>query len=99
MTVHTFSLLSYQRSNDVSSALKKLKWPGILDPETRIITEVSWVADDALLVKETDRAARVGHVILFRDGESEGVVVRRLGKDGEEGDDGWIEHVRFMLLW
>ena len=65
----------------------------MLDPEIRIITEVSWVADDALLVKETDRAARIGHVVLFRNDEKEGVIVRRLGKDGEEGDDGWIEHV------
>lgn len=56
--------------------------------------EVGWVADDALIVKEVDRAARVGSVVLFTGNESEGKVVRRLGKDGEEGDDGWIDHVR-----
>jgi dipeptidyl aminopeptidase len=61
--------------------------------DQRIIIEVGWVADDALLVKEIDRAARVGRVVLFEDGRSEGMVVRTLGKDGEEGDDGWIDHV------
>ena len=93
VTVHTFSLADYQRTKTASSSVKELKWPGMLDPEIRIITEVNWVANDALLVKETDRAARVGHVVLFRGGENEGVVVRQLGKNGEEGDDGWIEHV------
>jgi len=55
--------------------------------------EVGWVADDALIVKEVDRAARIGSVVLFTNSESVGKVVRKLGKDGEEGDDGWIDHV------
>lgn len=56
--------------------------------------EVGWVADDALLIKEIDRPARNGSVVLFTDNNSEGKVVRRLGLEGEEGDDGWIDHVR-----
>lgn len=27
----------------------------------------------------------------------EGQIVRRLGKDGEEGDDGWIDHASVSL--
>jgi dipeptidyl aminopeptidase len=59
--------------------------------------EVGWVADDALIVKEVDRAARIGSVVLFTNSESVGKVVRKLGKDGEEGDDGWIDHVRHPI--
>lgn len=61
--------------------------------ESRVIMEVAWVGNDSLLIKEVDRAARVGNVVLFQDGDSTGTVVRTLGKDGEEGDDGWIDHV------
>jgi hypothetical protein len=57
--------------------------------------EVGWVADDALIVKEVDRAARIGSVVLFTNSESVGKVVRKLGKDGEEGDNGWIDHVGY----
>ena len=64
-----------------------------MDIDARVISEVNWVSDDGLLVKEVDRAARTGSVVLFQGGEAEGKVVRKLGKDGEEGDDGWIDHV------
>lgn len=65
----------------------------------RIILEVGWVGDRDLLVKEVDRAARKGSVVIFQAGEREGVVTRVLGEDGEEGDDGWIDHVCFPLLF
>lgn len=58
--------------------------------------EIGWVADNALIVKEIDRPARNGSVVLFAENSSEGKVVRRLGKLGEEGDDGWIDHVRYL---
>ncbi len=45
------------------------------------------------MIKETDRAARIGNVVLFDDDASRGVVVRKLGREGEEGEDGWIDHV------
>lgn len=60
----------------------------------RIILEVGWVGDRDLLVKEVHRAARTGSVIIFANGHNEGKVTRVLGKEGEEGDDGWIDHVR-----
>lgn len=93
VTVHTFSLKSYSSSHLLSEAKKTLSWPDELPEADRVIDAVSWVSDDGLLLKEVDRASRVGRVVLFQGGASEGIVVRKLGKDGEEGDDGWIDHV------
>jgi hypothetical protein len=64
----------------------------------RIILEVAWVGDNDLLVKEVDRAARKGSVVIFEAGRNEGVVTRVLGQEGEEGDDGWIDHVCFPFV-
>ncbi|WVQ85041.1 hypothetical protein IAT38_007205 [Cryptococcus sp. DSM 104549] len=83
-TVHTYTLSS--------RAKHQLSWDGEMPKDDRIIVEVGWVADDALLIKEIDRAARIGNVVLFQGGETKGDIVRILGKDGEEGDDGWIDH-------
>jgi len=63
----------------------------------RIIAEVSWLGPQDLLVKEVDRSAKKGNVVLFTGGQARGSVVRTLGKEGEEGDDGWIDHVRSAL--
>lgn len=96
--VHTFSLgnhlsnLARDARAPVQTSKKVLHWPGELTPNNRIIVEVAWVGDDALIAKEIDRPARVGQVVLFENGSDEGKVVRKLGKDGEEGDDGWIDH-------
>lgn len=97
VTVHTFSLSSLSSSSSASTTTQRLTWPGEFPLPDRIITEIGWVADDALLVKEIDRAAKDGNVVLFQFGdqrgtEVQGEIVRRLGKDGEEGDDGWIDH-------
>lgn len=50
-----------------------------------------------------ERAGVDGRVVLFdldvggtAEGRGMGTVVRKLGKDGEEGDDGWIEAVRCL---
>ncbi|WWC64025.1 uncharacterized protein I303_106631 [Kwoniella dejecticola CBS 10117] len=83
-TVHTYSISTQTRH--------QLYWEREMPLDSRIIVEVGWVADDGLLVKEIDRAARKGNVVLFQDGKSQGDIVRILGKDGEEGDDGWIDH-------
>jgi dipeptidyl aminopeptidase len=96
VTVHTFSLADYSAYRSLVSAKKDLTWKGEMSLDARVIIEVGWVADDALLVKEIDRAARKGSVVLFEGGSSKGKVVRILGKDGEEGDDGWIEHVSLL---
>ncbi|WWD06758.1 hypothetical protein V865_004853 [Kwoniella europaea PYCC6329] len=83
-TVHTYTLSSQSRH--------QLAWEGEMPLDNRIIIEVGWVADNGLLVKEIDRAARKGNVVLFQDGKTQGDIVRILGKEGEEGDDGWIDH-------
>lgn len=74
-----------------------MTWPRAMPLADRIILEVGWVGDRDLLVKEVDRAARRGSVVIFQGGEREGKVTRVLGKDGEEGDDGWIDHVCSLL--
>ncbi|WVO24964.1 uncharacterized protein IAS62_006346 [Cryptococcus decagattii] len=96
LTLHTFSLSTLSSPPNV----QRLTWPDEFPLPDRIITTVRWVADDALLVKEINRAATDGNVVLFQfdkghDGKSktvQGKLVRRLGKDGEEGDEGWIDH-------
>ncbi len=61
---------------------------------SRVIMTVGWVGSDALLVKEVNRSARKGNVVLFQGGSADGDIVRVLGNDGEEGDNGWIDVVR-----
>ncbi|KAJ7281993.1 dipeptidyl aminopeptidase [Mycena rebaudengoi] len=78
-----------------------LDWESRHDPTDSIIMEIKWVADDILMMKEVNRNANNGSVVLFDKlaksstltlAERErGLVVRKLGKDGEEGDEGWID--------
>ncbi|WVO18103.1 hypothetical protein L204_105805 [Cryptococcus depauperatus] len=84
VSVHIYSLLRH--------SLSSLTWAEKLPIDDEVITEVSWAGNDTLLVKETDRSARKGNVVLFEQGKKEGKVVRILGEDGEEGDKGWIDH-------
>ncbi|WVQ93213.1 hypothetical protein IAU59_000277 [Kwoniella sp. CBS 9459] len=83
-TVHSYTLSTQAR--------QQLSWEGEMPLDSRIIIEIGWVANDALLVKEIDRAARIGNVILFQGGANQGDIVRILGEDGEQGDNGWIDH-------
>jgi dipeptidyl aminopeptidase len=99
VSVQTFSLKSFQASKSYHNAKQTLTWPGQLDLDKRIIMEVGWAADDALIVKEIDRSARNGSVVLFESGSSTGLVVRKLGKEGEERDDGWIDHVSCSIVY
>ena len=78
-------------------ATLELDWSGRVAWDNSIIAEVAWVGGDALLVKEVTRAAEDGHVVYFdlaRESGRVGKPVRKLGKDGEQGDDGWIDAVR-----
>lgn len=95
--MQTFSLAAYKSGEDVAAATTKLTWPGSLPVDQRITSEIGWVGDSSLMIKEVDRAARKGSVVIFQDGQHEGQVVRVLGKDGEESDGGWIDHVG--LTW
>ncbi|TYJ58321.1 hypothetical protein B9479_000866 [Cryptococcus floricola] len=84
VSVYTYTLSTRSKQH--------LSWAGEMPLDDRILVEIGWAADNALLVKEIDRSARQGNVIVFEDGETKGTIVRLLGKDGEEGDDGWIDH-------
>jgi len=102
VSVHVFDLERYESALGVpaASATLELDWLGRHPKENSIISEVAWVGNSTLIVKEVNRAADDGNVVLFDidiaddTRRSMGRVVRKKGKAGEEGDDGWIESVR-----
>jgi dipeptidyl aminopeptidase B len=103
VSVHVFDLHQYENGAaagfPAASATLELDWLERHPKEESIIFEIAWVGNSTLIVKEVNRAADDGNVILFDiDIEDEvrrkmGRVVRKKGKNGEEGDDGWIESV------
>jgi dipeptidyl aminopeptidase B len=104
VSVFVFELDRYQDAvllgNDVAeSNTVELTWNGRFPANRSIIFEVSWVGDTSLIVKEVNRAGDEGNVVLFDLQEdnvvtrANGTVIRTLGKNGEEGDNGWIESV------
>ncbi|KZV77828.1 peptidase S9B [Exidia glandulosa HHB12029] len=82
--------------------VKTLEWEEMRDREESIIQEVAWVGNEELMVKETNRGADDGVVVYvdLRSSTTTYRVARRLGKNGEQGDEGWIEPVRerFALM-
>lgn len=77
-------------------ATLELRWDGRQAPNNSIISEVAWVSGSALLVREVTRAAENGSVVFFdlsNKPGNVGKVVRKLGREGEQGDDGWIDAV------
>lgn len=93
-----FSLQGHLASASAKNSTKQLQWEGSMPLDKRIIAEVSWLGSEELLVKEVDRSAKKGNIVLFTGGRAQGKVVRTLGKEGEEGDDGWIDHVSYHPL-
>ncbi|KAF8638411.1 hypothetical protein AX17_002236 [Amanita inopinata Kibby_2008] len=105
VSVHIFDLARYL-ANDTAIAngfpaansTLTLDWEKRQKPDNSVILEVAWVDNSTLLVKEVNRNADEGSVILFNldavdeESRSHGRVVRRLGKAGEEGDEGWIDN-------
>lgn len=104
--VHVFDLGGFLHENaqDAEEHITRLSWTPRQPLNESIVFDVAWVGPDDLLLKEVNRAADDGAVVHFDtskiDGQTEimGTVVRRLGKNGEEGDDGWIESVRILFL-
>ena len=93
VSVHTFSLASYRGNQDVEQSKHTLSWPNQLVKEDQIISDMFWVHDDALMLVEVDRSSKKGSVVLFTDDSDDGLPVRKLGADGEQGDEGWIDPV------
>lgn len=103
VSVHIFDLQAHlaesegaEEGSAIPEAVLELSWEAQRRLTDSIIQEVAWVGKNSLIIKEVSRAADEGSVILFdlssQDGHK-GRVVRKLGKKGEEGDDGWIEAV------
>ncbi|KAJ7746743.1 dipeptidyl aminopeptidase [Mycena maculata] len=89
--------------SDVDVQLLTLDWAGRHVEDDSVISEIKWVSDNMLILKEVNRNADNGSVVLFEKlatassvltstERAQGTVVRNLGKDGEEGDDGWIDN-------
>ncbi|KAG9097073.1 hypothetical protein FRC07_010837, partial [Ceratobasidium sp. 392] len=79
----------------VESATTVLTWDKQLKPDDQIVSEVAWVGNETLVVREVGREAKAGNVVLFEVGKAgkiaKGKIVRVRGEKGEEGDKGWIE--------
>jgi dipeptidyl aminopeptidase len=107
VSVHVFDLAGYLGASGAvgfpaAEWTHELDWKGRHPAENSIVSEVVWVANGTLILKEVNRNADDGSVVLFElsvsgadvAARAKGHVVRKLGKNGEEGDDGWIESVR-----
>jgi dipeptidyl aminopeptidase len=80
-----------------------LTWPGQKKPTDQIIFEVAWLKEGALVVKESDRSATSGNVVVFELGkigdgvklDEGGEVLEFKGNVTRElvGGEGWIEQV------
>ncbi|KAL0954070.1 hypothetical protein HGRIS_005220 [Hohenbuehelia grisea] len=104
VSVHVFDLQSYldgQKATTsgfpVANATLELNWDGRHPVNNSIILEIAWASNSTLLLKEVNRNADAGSVVMFNldsatAATSHGNVVRKLGKDGEEGDNGWISN-------
>ncbi|KAF8159267.1 dipeptidyl aminopeptidase [Crassisporium funariophilum] len=103
VSVHVFELDRYlERHGDVGFPAAEqtltLDWDARHPVDFSVILEVAWVGNSSLIVKEVNRNADDGNVVLFdldavtMASRATGKVVRKLGKDGEEGDDGWIDN-------
>lgn len=105
VSVHVFDLEAYLSQSEsaptsaADEAVVDLRWSESFSSNNSIINQVAWVDSSTLVLKEVTRAADHGNVVLFDLGTASsggtvtGKVVRKLGVDGEEGDEGWIDAV------
>lgn len=93
MTLNLFDLSAYESGFPVDAATYSLQVENPFDVHDRIITEVAWVGDNDLIIKETNRAAsreRVAHFdfsTIAQDGLQAGVITRDV--DYVKMDGGW----------
>ncbi|KDR80915.1 hypothetical protein GALMADRAFT_241446 [Galerina marginata CBS 339.88] len=102
VSVHVFDFKRYleidaSMGTPASEETVTLDWDNRHAVDYSIISEVTWVGNSSLILKEVNRNADDGNVVLFElDSTSltraQGKVVRKLGKNGEQGDNGWIDH-------
>lgn len=101
VSAHLFDLSGYLESQDEASIpsvapyTHRLTWDEQRPEKDAIIQEIAWIDNSTLVIKEINRSGDIGHVVLLDTTQPSrpGKVVRRLGKDGEEGDKGWIDAV------
>lgn len=105
VSVHVFDLerflseRAFTDGSDPAAATLELEWTGRQPLNDSVITDVVWLSNGTLLVKEVNRNADTGSAALFDVSDTTllaartGTVVRTFGRDGEEGDEGWIESV------
>jgi dipeptidyl aminopeptidase B len=103
VSVHVFDLERFLSEDilgadtDPAEATLELEWEGRQPTNDSIIMDIVWLRDNDLLLKEVNRNADAGSVVLFELSDTSlldartGQVVRTLGEDGEEGDEGWID--------
>ncbi|KAG6816533.1 hypothetical protein H0H87_005395 [Tephrocybe sp. NHM501043] len=102
VSVHVFDLAQHlvdiaaDADFPASENTFELQWPERHPRNDSVVLEVTWVGNSDLILKEVNRNADDGNVVLFDLEEPasqlEGKVVRKLGKNGEQGDDGWIDN-------
>lgn len=109
--VYVFSLQHYFNATsaahrNVDECLKRVEWKTSMDRTDQVVFDVLWVENgDGLLIKESNRSAGKGNVVLvdvptgglWHEGRKartlQGQVVRELS-----GEGGWIEQVRLLCL-
>jgi dipeptidyl aminopeptidase len=109
VSVHVFDLGRYHEGSAISSTgfpaadvTHELYWTDRHPPDDSIVAEVAWVGNASLILKEVNRNADDGHVVIFNlddvnvQSRARGQLVRKLGKNGEQGDKGWIDHVSIL---
>ncbi|KAI9510550.1 dipeptidyl aminopeptidase [Russula earlei] len=85
---------------DPAEATLELEWEDRMPRNDSVIMEVVWLGNDTLLLKEVNRNADAGSTVLFDVSDTsllaarDGRVVRTLGRDGEEADEGWIDSMQ-----
>ncbi|KAJ3509953.1 hypothetical protein NLJ89_g4948 [Agrocybe chaxingu] len=104
-SLQVFDLAAHLDNSDAppEDSTLTLDWDGRHSVDDSIIQEVNWIGNTTLIVKEVNRNADDGNVILFQldansaQSQDRGRVVRKLGKNGEQGDDGWIDADQFIF--
>ncbi|KAG8798318.1 hypothetical protein FRC17_007505, partial [Serendipita sp. 399] len=95
VTVHMFDLGGYSAkpTGVAKEHTSQLSWNDQRPQTDSVIQEVAWINDETLIIKEVNRSGDAGSVVLFDASHPthKGKVVRHLGKEGEEGDNGWID--------